>query len=62
MKPISKLVRVQMPALPITLLLMVVVDDDDDGVSRRTMTKSRMPFVGEAIMSWRYFDVCSSRV
>lgn len=65
MKPISDAAGSQMPALPMTVVVVVVgvcsgggfpvvaVGDGD----RRTMTKSRVPFVGEASMEWRYCDV-----
>ena len=53
-----------MPALPMTLLVLLwlVGGESDDGGSTRTMTKSRVPLVGEVVMLWRYFDVCSISV
>ena len=65
MKPISDAAGSQMPALPMTAVVgvgvcsgggTVVAAGGGDG-ERRTMTKSRVPFVGEASMEWRYCDV-----
>lgn len=74
MKPISDVLGLQMPALPITMLCLLLLSSmaggsvsvgDGNGVGvegegeRRTRTKSSTPFAGEASMDWRNPDVCA---